>query len=171
MANIQPDKKLAAVCGLFCPSCTLYIASSEDPERLQRLAQRLNQSPEEARCEGCRSQKRTGYCESCKMSACAVEKGIEFCGECDEYPCEEMKRFQELYAHRIELWESQERIRSAGFERWYEEMSTRFSCPECGAINSAYDVQCRQCQNEPSCEYVKVNKEEIGRRNSVRTLR
>ncbi|MDY7035557.1 MAG: hypothetical protein SV375_05260 [Thermodesulfobacteriota bacterium] len=38
------DKRLAVVCGLFCPSCTLYIETLEDPERLKRLAKRFELS-------------------------------------------------------------------------------------------------------------------------------
>lgn len=71
-----PDKKLAAVCGLFCPSCTIYIASKEDPERLAKLAERLHKTVEETRCDGCRSEKRTSYCHTCGMVKCAAEKGI-----------------------------------------------------------------------------------------------
>lgn len=29
------DKKSAAVCGLFCETCTLFIATREDPARLK----------------------------------------------------------------------------------------------------------------------------------------
>ena len=28
----------AAVCGLYCEACSLFIASHEDPERLERIA-------------------------------------------------------------------------------------------------------------------------------------
>ena len=31
------DKKLAAVCGLYCEACSWFIATTEDPERLKRL--------------------------------------------------------------------------------------------------------------------------------------
>ncbi len=34
------DKKLAAVCGLFCPACTIYIGTREDPDRLKASARR-----------------------------------------------------------------------------------------------------------------------------------
>ncbi|MDY0095668.1 MAG: DUF3795 domain-containing protein, partial [Candidatus Vecturithrix sp.] len=53
-----PDKRLAAVCGLFCPACSLYIATQEDPQRLTRLAERFQLSEEEMHCDGCRAEKR-----------------------------------------------------------------------------------------------------------------
>lgn len=54
MTTLQPDKSLAAVCGLFCPACTFYIGSTADPDRLKRLAER-SQHPiiEEIECHGC----------------------------------------------------------------------------------------------------------------------
>ncbi len=42
-----PDKTLAAVCGLFCPACTVYIGTHEAPQRLQWLAQRVGRPVED----------------------------------------------------------------------------------------------------------------------------
>lgn len=155
------DRKLAAVCGLFCPSCTIYIGSSEDPKRLDPIAGQLGKKPEEIRCEGCRSDVRFLYCRTCKLDKCASERGVEFCGSCDEYPCAELKAFQAAMPHRIELWKSQERIREVGPENWYQEILEHYSCPGCGMINSTYDFKCRGCGHVPSCEYVAQHREEI----------
>jgi hypothetical protein len=161
-ANIIPDKKLAAVCGLFCPSCTFYIASTEDPKRLMTLSERFGIPQDKMECHGCRSDKRGFYCEArCVMRKCAASKNIEFCGECADYPCKDLKDFQAQMAHRSEIYESQEKIKKDGFENWFGEMAARYSCPECGAINSAYDIACRKCGAEPGSEYVKMHKEEI----------
>lgn len=158
----QPDKKLAAICGLFCPACSLYIGTSEKPDRLKAMARRMNRPVEDLECQGCRAEKRSFFCRNiCKMSSCAAEKGIEFCGECDEYPCLELKAFQAERPHRIELWEAHQRIREVGYETWYAEMVEHYSCPECGTINSAYDASCHQCGATPSCAYVKRHQDEI----------
>jgi len=150
-----PDKRLAAVCGLFCPACTVFIGTREEPDRLKAIAERFQQPVEEVMCDGCRSDKRCFYCrDKCMMSKCAHEKGVEFCGECNEYPCEDLRTFQKEAPHRIELWRSQERIREAGYEKWYSEMLERYSCPECNTLNSAYDLKCRNCKREPASAYV-----------------
>jgi len=156
------DKKTAAVCGLFCPACTLFIGTKEDPQRLEMLSTVLKMPVEEIRCEGCRAESRSFYCrEQCKMDRCAAEKGLEFCGSCESYPCQELRDFQCAMPHRIELWRSLDRIREAGPETWYGEMMEHYSCPSCGTINSAYDLQCRKCGCEPGNEYVRQNREEI----------
>ena len=157
-----PDKQLAAVCGLFCPSCTLYIGTYDDPARLQWLAGRFGCPVDELACHGCRSDKRAYYCEeTCTFVSCAAEKGIDFCGECAEYPCEPLKAFQTEMPHRIELWEHHQRIREVGFEQWFTEMRDRYACPECQTINSAYDIACRSCGTTPSCAYVSAHQEDI----------
>lgn len=159
-----PDKRRAAVCGLFCPACTVFIGTREDPERLEAIAERVHQPIEELQCDGCRSGKRCFYCrERCTMEKCAQGKGVDFCGECDEYPCEALRTFQAEMPHRIELWKSQERIRDAGYETWYAEMIGHYSCPECHTLNSAYDLKCRKCGKEPSCGYANQHGQAIER--------
>jgi len=162
--DIKPDKKKAAVCGLFCQSCSIYIGTMEEPRRLERIARAMDQTEDETRCEGCRSLVRTSYCKTCKMYACAEAKGIDFCVQCSDYPCHEITTFQSILPHRLELWQSQERIREAGWEQWYKEKSVHYSCPQCGMLNSAYDKACRKCGAVPSCEYVKVNEKGIAER-------
>jgi hypothetical protein len=157
----QYDKRLAAVCGLFCKSCSIYIGSTEEPERLKPIAEQMGKKPEEIRCEGCRSETRFIYCQTCTLDKCAASRGIDFCGSCDSYPCDELKAFQAAMPHRIELWQAQQRIREAGPEKWYAEMIERYTCPKCGTINSTYDLKCRKCGQSPSCPYVAEHEEEI----------
>jgi len=157
----KDDKNLAAVCGLYCEACTLFIAAKEDPERLKRLAAQFQISEEATKCYGCRSDKRLPYCQKCKMFACAAEKGIDFCSECTDYPCNDLKLFQSERPHRIELWDNLERIKAIGYQQWLKEIRKHYTCPQCSTINSAYDLKCRKCGEEPSCDYVEKHKQEI----------
>jgi hypothetical protein len=155
------DKKMAAVCGLYCEACSWFIATTEEPERLKRLAAQMQFSEEESKCYGCRSKKRLSYCEKCKMFACAGERGIDFCSECDEYPCNDLKRFQSAMPHRIDLWDNLKKINSIGYQKWLQEIKKNYTCPRCKSINSTYDLKCRKCGEEPSCRYVAKHKQEI----------
>ncbi len=159
-----PDKRLAAVCGLFCSACTVFIGTKEGPERLRVMARRVQRPLEEMQCNGCRSTKRCYYCETkCTMAKCAAAKKVDFCGECTEYPCKDLKAFQAEMPHRIELWKAQARIKEAGWEKWYAEMIEHYSCQKCGTLNSAYDVKCWKCGEEPSCDYVNAHRLAIER--------
>lgn len=148
------DKALAAVCGLYCEACTLFIATKEDPVRLKGLAARFQLSEEAIKCYGCRSSKRGHYCEKCKMFSWAAERGIDFCVECEDYPCSDLKQFQSERPHRIELWDDLEQIKDMGYKYWLNKVRQNYICPQCQTINSAYDLNCRKCDQEPSCDYV-----------------
>lgn len=163
-ATDSPNKQFAAVCGLFCPGCSLYIATTEDDtERLARIAAMFGVSEEEVRCLGCRSEVKGPYCKMCKMVTCSDERGVEFCAQCSDYPCEIIVEFQAAMPHRADLFRSGERIRGIGFEAWLKETYREYRCPQCGTINSAYDMACRKCRAEPSCTFVERNREVIGK--------
>jgi len=155
------NKIFAAVCGLYCKACSWFIATTEEPERLKRLAAELNYSEKESKCYGCRSNKRLPYCKKCRMFDCAAERGIDFCSECEEYPCADLKQFQSAMPHRIEIWGNLERVKSIGYKQWLKEIRGNYTCPRCQTINSTYDLQCRKCGEEPSCNYVAKHRQVI----------
>jgi len=117
----------------------------------------------ELACHGCRAEKRSFYCQTCRIADCAAGKGLDFCGGCAEYPCETLRVFQAEMPHRAELWQDQERIREGGWEKWLQEKAGHYSCAACGTVNSAYDMSCRRCGHTPGCRFAEVHKEEIGR--------
>ncbi len=164
MINKTLNKDLAAVCGLFCPSCAIYIATNEDPERLAKQAKSLGLSIEETKCNGCRSDRLNANCQKCFILKCANEKGIDFCVDCESFPCNELQEFQSKMPHRTELWKDLENIKKNGWENWYMNQFENYSCNECGTLNSGWDISCRQCGNSPSCSYIKNNIEEIKNR-------
>ncbi len=158
---------LAAVCGLLCEACTIYIGSHEDPERLARLAADFGQSVEQTHCDGCRAEKRMAYCRSCTMSACAAERGLAFCGDCSDYPCADLLTFGRERPHRANIHEDLQRIGEISEPKpGWNEARLRYTCPSCGTINSAYDLRCRRCGHDPGNAYVERHREAIMKRLS-----
>lgn len=143
----------AAVCGLCCDACSIFIGTHEDPKRLEMFAGRMGWKLEEAYCDGCRSDRRTPYCQACDLYTCAEQRGYAFCSECEDYPCAKLRAFQEERPHRIELFESLARIGEIGAEAWLAEVKQRYACRSCGTLNSAYDLRCRTCGHEPGSAY------------------
>jgi hypothetical protein len=45
---------------------------------------------ENVRCDGCTSDGRLAD-KNCPVRPCAIEKGVENCAHCDEYPCDKLK--------------------------------------------------------------------------------
>ena len=152
------DNKSAAVCGLFCEACTLFIATTEDLVRLKGFAARFQLFTESIKCYGCRSAQKSPYCEKCTMFSCAAKRGIDFCIECEDYPCSDLKQFQSKNPQRLELWDDLEQIKIMGYDFWLNSIRNNYTCPRCLSLNSAYDLKCRKCGLEPSCEYVRKHK-------------
>lgn len=132
-----------SVCGLDCSRCADY-ENSEIRSLSSKLSELLNSYTGLARlkaennpifkgyqefvqvlnhfaegtCGGCRSN--NVKCPiDCHAKACGRERGIEFCFECDEFPCD--KQFEGKLRER---WiQRNNRIKEIGLENYYIEQS------------------------------------------------
>ena len=90
MSYQTDDIKFVAPCGLFCDSCPVFRASSDDA-LAQRIAQTLDIPPEQVNCLGCRVVK--GHTKImgepvCPTYHCCIEqKRLQFCYQCGDFPC------------------------------------------------------------------------------------
>ena len=76
-------------------------------------------------------------------------------------PCEELKEFQVARPHRADLFEDGQRIREIGFKEWFLEVRDKYTCPQCQVVNSAYDLACHKCGNEPGSSFSERHREVI----------
>ncbi len=103
------DKNLCAPCGAYCGACWHYY-------RLKR-------------CLGCCNDQRGA---NCRFTLCVKERGIEFCCECDEFPCARLRRFsslrpgEEVRHYRHVAMDNLRRLKEVGLDRWVEEMEEKF---------------------------------------------
>lgn len=69
-----------------------------------------------AACEGCRS----GECKfpGCGVAPCIKEKGIDFCHQCENFPCGNMDANPDLKERWIRM---NSRMREIGIEEYYKE--------------------------------------------------
>jgi len=150
------SKNLVSACGLYCGACGIYLATQEnDTEKLLQYAIVLNQSLNETFCDGCRADRKSAHCSKmCLFIKCTFEKGILFCGVCQKFPCKELTDFQSKMPHRVEILQSQNRLKEIGTEQWLIEMKENYSCPQCNTVNSAYDMACRKCGYSPGNKFV-----------------
>ena len=84
---------LIAYCGLNCAACDAYLATLHNDqalrERTAKLWAELNNAPilpEHINCQGCRTEGvKTVFCDHlCGIRQCALQKGVETCGDCGE---------------------------------------------------------------------------------------
>lgn len=91
---------LIAPCGLVCTECPMHLAQ-DSPGLKISLSDSLGISIENVACGCCREEQgvttyNKGSSSPCHVFACSREKGVQFCCDCAEFPCE---RYQP-YAHR-----------------------------------------------------------------------
>lgn len=67
-------------------------------------------------CRGCRS----GDCKfpNCGVLPCTQAKGVDFCGQCDEFPCNKPGFDEDLRRRWLQM---NTRIKEIGVEAYYEE--------------------------------------------------
>ena len=92
--------KMTAPCGLDCFNCPMCLA--RDNESLKTaLAKKLNIPVDKVTCEGCRSERGSPPCHDlggpCQVYRCIEQRGIDFCFECPEFPCD----YLHPYADRV----------------------------------------------------------------------
>ena len=86
------ERALISPCGLYCGSCPLYRARTDEALR-KKIAERQDIPVDKVLlCAGCRPSKglvpASGGDPICDTYACAVnDKKVEFCYECEDFPC------------------------------------------------------------------------------------
>ena len=83
-----------AQCGWTCTECPAYIARQTNDQELREKTAKtwsgagFTVEPIQINCEGCHS---TGdlfyHCLECNVRNCAIEKIVNTCADCGEYPC------------------------------------------------------------------------------------
>jgi len=114
--------ELTAPCGIDCFNCELF-GENITPEMQKRIAAYRNQPPETVRCLGCRESGCLIIPGECATKSCIASKKIDFCYQCDEFPCNRLHPCfdkSEKFPQNFKLFNLC-RIRAVGLERWAEE--------------------------------------------------
>lgn len=115
------DKRnLISPCGIDCFNCELYEKNfSED--MLKDFPVELKIDIDKVSCKGCREEKGCNLVYSkCEVCDCVLEKGHEFCFECDEFPCERYMPAADgadKYPHNMKIYNLL-RIQKVGYKKW-----------------------------------------------------
>jgi hypothetical protein len=92
--------QMTAPCGLDCFNCTFYLAhrDKEAMKEVEMWSEQLNIPTEIMVCQGCRNhngqiplQKHLfGNGHRCGAYECSKAKNVNFCGECESFPCDHL---------------------------------------------------------------------------------
>jgi hypothetical protein len=123
---------MTAPCGLDCFNCRFFLAH-EDPEaraEVEELSRQYEIPMEKWLCRGCRDHDGRiplqlhlfGEAHRCAAYECSKEKGLVFCGECEDFPCDNLHPYADMAAelpHNIKVFNLC-LINKMGLEKWAE---------------------------------------------------
>jgi len=119
-------KKMTAPCGLDCFNCPMYLAQGNEELRTI-LSERLGIARQEASCSGCREQGgKIAFLkmrEPCSVYRCISQKGIDFCCDCSEFPCDNLHPYADRASqvpHNTKVFNLC-LIKKMGLEEWAKE--------------------------------------------------
>ncbi|MBN1361790.1 MAG: DUF3795 domain-containing protein [Sedimentisphaerales bacterium] len=86
-------------CGYRCDLCLAYKANAEsDPAVRQKLSDGwfkyfgFRLPPEQIVCDGCMAENPRLIDKGCPVRPCVIAKGLDHCGQCQQYACEKLKK-------------------------------------------------------------------------------
>ena len=123
---MQDKKALTAPCGLDCSDCEVHEINLTN--ELAGLIHTRMGVPKrgEIACKGCRREDGKRFhlpAEGCATLNCAKAKGVDFCYECSDFPCELLAPTADKaarYPHNMKAYNLC-RIKNIGLERWIGE--------------------------------------------------
>ncbi len=119
-------KKLVSHCGIDCFNCQVY-KDNITPELASFIAEKRGLKPEDMACEGCKINGCAVIGNArCECKECINAKGIEFCFECDEFPCKILHPCvwqADRYPQNQKVYNLM-RMKKIGVERWAQEEAT-----------------------------------------------
>ncbi|TXT56186.1 MAG: hypothetical protein BAJALOKI2v1_620020 [Promethearchaeota archaeon] len=133
-------KQLIARCGIWCGTCRQYLVRKKELFEEKGLKRG---------CEGCWI--RDKNCTFIKKECAPLRNNeIEFCYECENFPCDNLTELDELYVSRynMSLIENQKRIKQMGIKKWIKEQEELYTCPECSGEVCVHDAECYDCGNK-----------------------
>lgn len=120
-------KNLTAPCGIDCFNCEIH-ENNITTELRGLLASKLHIPKAEIACSGCRSGDGCKlFKRECETKKCVDAKGLEFCFECDDFPCFKLlpaREGAERFPHNYKLFNLC-RIKKLGLKKWADEEATK----------------------------------------------
>lgn len=137
MSNYNYD----SYCGLYCGACDIIMAYKNGYE--DKIAPYLNVEPSQIKCHGCKTDTLFVNCENCKIRNCVINKNMEHCIDCDNFPCSFFD--ENTLPHWKIVHKNLTIIKNVGVNQWLAEQEKQWKCPECQTDFSWYATNCISC--------------------------
>ena len=139
-------KEYLSPCGMYCSVCAVRSADQYNDLNLKGiLASVFGTTPENVACDGCMSENTFQFAKTCLIRACAQEKSLEGCHQCDDFPCNNIMNYP-IEPARNRILEAIPRWKELGTERFVAEVENHYTCSKCGTLLHRYADKCTNCQ-------------------------
>jgi hypothetical protein len=134
------EELLIAPCGMNCGVCSNYLAMKYDLKKTGVI---------KSYCAGCRP--RGKNCAFMKKSCGLLGEGrVQYCFECETFPCARLKRLDKRYRtkYHLSMIENLTFIRDASMKKFLEKEEKKWKCPQCGGVICCHNGLCYSCEIE-----------------------
>lgn len=150
-------------CGIYCGACDIQMAyktgqkdkfasfwtKSTVKAFLRAQGATYKKSDDlQVKCHGCKSDSVFINCRFCAIRTCAIDRKMEHCIECSDFPCKmykARKKAEGLLPHLTLCQKNMESIKKAGVDQWLAEQEEQWQCPECRTGFAWYADRCQSC--------------------------
>ena len=126
--------KLIAPCGMNCRICIAFFGYT------------MSGKKRKMKCIGCNpSGKSCAHLKKyCKK---LTKKEIEYCYECNDFPCKQIQKLDDKYRKRFDYSTiyNLRYIKEKGIEKFLENQEEEYKCPKCGGIICVHNGNCYFC--------------------------
>ena len=137
MPSIAPH--LIAPCGMNCAICSGYLAHKNRPRFKGMMSH----------CQGCRPRnKQCAFLKKrCADNLKLLHGEVDFCFECDCFPCESLRRLDSRYRHEfnMSMIDNLMEIKENGLNTFLEKQHQKYACRQCGGLLSVHSQKCFNC--------------------------
>lgn len=126
-----------SVCGLNCAKCDIHQASYGNEKLLRETIEWFKKErnetikPEQINCDGCRGSLKRHWSPECKMMLCAKNRGLQYCFQCEDFPCTILNEFSsDGIPHHKQTVKNMKRMKEVGIEAWIAGQKKCTFCPD-----------------------------------------
>ena len=133
---MEMREELIAVCGMNCRICHAYFGYA--------LNGRKSKNP----CTGCKSRdKNCAFIK--KRCERASKKEVDYCFECENFPCEPLEKLDKRYRERFKMSmiDNLNFIKENGMKKFLKSQEEKYRCDECGGVICVHTDKCYECGN------------------------
>jgi hypothetical protein len=139
MAMIK--QQLIAPCGMNCAICSAYLAYKNNlPKARGKILH----------CKGCRPRnKQCAFLKKrCKDDLKLLKGEIDFCFECNSFPCDGLERLDNRYKREygMSMIENLIEIKNKGIQQFIKNQYKKYKCPRCDGLVSIHNKKCFSCE-------------------------